>query len=536
MKFSGNLYNRICLVLTLGFTFSCKSQNLPRVTDVYLFNNGFSYIHSSGQVQCNGGVYKIGQSMIPLAIQGTFWFASPGGISHVALTRDSVLDYQGGNDILNILASNVGKKVSINTGGQKIPGQADYIVSGVIESVNSDTSEVTVQNRLASATVVIKTETGRAVLFSSHLMNASLLMGEDATANPGRWKKQNNLIIHFRGTPSKADLRMSWLQETVSWTANYRLRLNKSSKADLSLFAEFSAPADFDKTNVNLVMAKPEVKAAPKLSYLSAIPEIKLTVAEANFTYDTRTASKNQWNFGDGSADVTAGEGKALDYYIYRLTGLKAKKGSSVQTELISGQIPVEHVYQCSLPPVSDFFAITAESNDIFHPVFHKLRLTNTLKQPFCEGFLTVEGEDERSGIFMAQIDMPEIPVNEAKLVTISRSMDMPVTLNETEVERVKSAVVIPGRAAGLPSTVYDKIKVKATVKLANKGKEEVKFKLNRQLSGNPVSSEIPWLLKKLLPKNSRPSDNYEISWDFGLKAGEEKQFSFIYEYYVQVN
>lgn len=535
---SGSFYSRFSLLLTMGFALSCKSQNLPKVSDVYLFNNGYSYIHSSGQVECNAGVYKIEQNKIPPAIQGTFWFASPNGISHVSLYRDSILDFQGGNDILNILGSNVGKKITINTGGQKIPGQPDYVISGIIESVNTDTSDVSFHNRMASAAVVIKTETGRTVLFSTHLMNASLIIGEDAKANPGIWKKRNNLIINFRGTPTKADLKMSWLQESAAWTANYRLRVSKSSKAGLNMFGEFVAPVDFDRTYVNLVLAKPDVQAGSALSYLAAIPEIKSSVqGEGNFVYDTRTARKNQWYFGDGdgTADVSVGEGKAQDYYIYRLNGLKAKKGSSVQTELLSGQIPVEHVYQSSLPVVGDNFAITAESNDVFHPVFHKLKITNTLKLPFCQGFLTVEGEDNRSDIFTAQIAMPEIPVNESKLVTISRSMDIPVTLNETEIERVKSAIIIPGKAAGLPSTVYDKIKVKATVRLSNKAKEEVRFKLNRQILGNPVSSDIPWILRKLLPKNSRPADNYEISWDFGLKAGEEKQFSFIYEYYIQV-
>jgi hypothetical protein len=64
--------------LLLGFlaVSGCKAQSGLKTKEVFMYKNGFTYVHAEGKVNSPGGVWSLSQKDIPNALFGTIWFQS----------------------------------------------------------------------------------------------------------------------------------------------------------------------------------------------------------------------------------------------------------------------------------------------------------------------------------------------------------------------------------------------------------------------------------------------------------------------------
>lgn len=536
-----NSFKSILLSASFFSLAGCAAQKKPAPASIYMYMNDYAYIICQGDVNTPGGTFVLREKEIPKAVSGTFWFNSKKGITQASVRFDTLFKQRQSADILDVLKANKSKKVKLTL---NYPGQSQVVYSGVVESVYADTTAVGGQMRLLNGNVILATESGNIALFGQMLNYCSVEFDKDVKLTFPFRTVEKGLHVYFKGSPEKADLTMSWLQTGPTWKPSARLQLTGESSARFYLSAEISSPGfDLEKCGINLVVAKPDVINGSKLSLLSRIAEFENITEDDNLAngYKSQSpATRVSWNFGDGNVvdDASVENAKAMDYYIYRLKNLNLNAGGAAQVTVLEGNIPIEHVYQCSFPAVNEYTGVTVEDpmNPTVYEVYHRIKMTNVFNQPLAACPVVVEAQDNGSQIFSAQVSMPEIPAGEHKFITISRSMDLPVTMAEEEVSRVKSAVTIPGKYTGAVSSVYDKVKVKATIRLSNKGKNTVTLNLFRQFSGLPLSSDLPWTLKKKVPKAGSPSELYDVDWKFDLKGGEEKIIVYYYEYLIKVN
>src|SRR5687768_6008300 len=110
--------NYFSVAILLSLACSCQAQNGLKTKEVFMYKNGFTYVHSEGKVSTTDGVWSLNEKEIPDALFGTFWFQSPGGIQYIARQIDSVVKPMLVPGLEHLLAANVGKKVKLTLGSE----------------------------------------------------------------------------------------------------------------------------------------------------------------------------------------------------------------------------------------------------------------------------------------------------------------------------------------------------------------------------------------------------------------------------------
>lgn len=522
------------LLLTIA---GCQAQSGLKTRSVSMFNNGYTYVVSSGQVNCESGVFTLRDKEIPPAVAGTIWFSSGKGISHAEFRKDTTSKMADAVNVMQLLKANMGKKVTITmtaTMGQPIQ------YSGEIINVVYDSAVV---SDYAPGYVTMKTEKGPVSIFRNMLNYSVIEFAADGVNRYPQSTVSNQLNVHLKGNPKSADLTMAWVQRQQAWEPAYRMRLSGTKKAALQLNADISSPGfAMDGADLNLIAASPSVVNGTRLSRLTGSAEwysADLGSEDDEDRYDGIDGQAWQISAVARKAieDVEVSRDKAADYYIYRLKNISLKPGAHAQVPILSADLDVAHVYQSLLPPATESGIVGTEEPAIpvYYPVYHKIRTKNTLAEPWVPAALMLETEEKNGSVFISQVYMPATAPGETALITVDKSTDMVVQQSEEETSRQTGALSIPGRT-GDYTAVYDKLTVKVTMKLANRSSDARQMVLNRSVQGKMVSSDLGWKVVSVKSASGSPNGNNQVSWELSLNPGEEKVITYTYEVYIRSN
>lgn len=511
-------------ITALSYT-SCKAQPGLRTKEVFMYKNGYSYIHKSGTVNLSNGSYRIMDKDVPQSLFGSIWLQSPQKVLRVQRYSDTIDKKVYQPSVEQMLRKSKGESVVLHiftpTGLEKISGT----VSHVFEVPKGETDLYNVNPAIAiietsGGSITVYRETLTKVLYAT-FGSAGTMVVTERTIQPG-------LMVEFNTDKSSAELDMIYLERHLSWAPAYRLKLN-DNKGTLSLSAEVSAGnLDLDKVKLNLVAGMPEVANGGILSRLAGIQEYDYYEAAPAYRED---AVENRAY--DRSKDVAVESGNAEDYYVYSIKDFSLQKNQSALVNILQEEINVDHIFSCDLYGVNEYTQPGGSSEPQLVPVFHVLEFLNPVKQPLTAAPIFVETSYSGGGeLLLGQPNMNSVPVGGKARITVAESLDVPVTQTEEETKRVSNAHTYK---YGSTQVYFDLVAVSAAIHIENQGNKEKTIKITRNIQGKPLTSDVTWALKTLPPVISSPNSNTEISWTIKLKPGEKKDIKYSYEYFLRL-
>jgi hypothetical protein len=165
-------------------------------------------------------------------------------------------------------------------------------------------------------------------------------------------------------------------------------------------------------------------------------------------------------------------------------------------------------------------------------PVYHYLKFKNPVKQNLISAPVFVENFETGSDIALGQPWMEMTPVAGNAKFAISQNSDLPVRYIDEEQKRTQNAYSINNRNETLN---FDLVQMKGTIRIENQSVKEKTVRISRYIEGKPVASEQLWKLTTRKPQAGNPNSSNETTWEIVLKPGEQKTFTYTYEYYLRI-
>lgn len=215
----------------------------------------------------------------------------------------------------------------------------------------------------------------------------------------------------------------------------------------------------------------------------------------------------------------------AEDLFLYPLEKLSLQRGETVYLPLFTEKVPYTHVYTWKIPNLLDREVQSyapAPPVPRQEEVWHCCRFTNTLKMPLT----TAPMQFMKTGNFVGQDTCNYTAPGSEATVRINRALSIEAEQAEVEVERTRNAQVMYNRS-------YDRVRVRAELKLRSHLTEEVSVEVSKELSGDVLNSEPPAKDVATAAGLKRANATHELTWSLALPPGEERKIQFEYELYV---
>jgi hypothetical protein len=516
-----NIILPVILITVMG----CKAQTGLQTKEVFMYKNGFAYVHKSGTVSLQNSQYTIVEKDIPNMLYGSVWLQSPQNVTGVNRFVDTVEDKLYQPTVAQMIRQSLGKNIKLNisvaNGLEQISGK----VIKIFETPLSENSRKGANLSIAaiettSGTVIIDYNTINQVLFAT-IENAATTEFTEKAIKPG-------LAVSFGTKNATADLDWVYLERHSSWASSYRLKLNGDKKALLVFNAEVnSGNLEMKNAQLNLVAANPDVFGGGLPSKLNGDYEMYEYDAD---NYEPSYGSENR---AGAKIEESVKNGTAEDYYIYSIKNVTLLKNQSALLNILQEEIDVNHLYLCQLNYNSEYSLPDGFGAPLNLSVFHAIEFSNPSKQPLTSAPVFVETEATTGGlVLLGQPMLPSTPVSGKAQLLISQSLDIPLTQTETEKSRISGDKSIK---SGEGYIQFDKIAIEANIHVENQGKKEVNLQLKRDIQGNLLESEVGWVNKLLPPQNGYINAFNTVTWNLKLKPGEKKDFKYTYEYYLRL-
>ena len=208
-------------------------------------------------------------------------------------------------------------------------------------------------------------------------------------------------------------------------------------------------------------------------------------------------------------------------FHIYKIENESLKKNSRAHYNLLETEMEYRHVYVCDLLNISNETNIQNKKDN---KVYHSLKFVNKTDNLFAEGPITIIDDTDKNYIPLAQSKMEYTPSQATGLLKITESLDIEITQSE-EVIEVDDALLRFWRVN------YQKARIKATIKLNNYKNEKIAVILRQVVFGDVDESPSFKILEKK-EKYYLPNAINNLEWNLELKANEEKEVVYEYEYY----
>jgi len=494
-----------------------------------MYKNGFTYVHATGSVNTSNGQFKFPEKEIPNALFGAFWFESPGGIQFVLRQIDSTEKPIKSPALEDIFAANVGKKIKLTNYLSK----ESSVIEGTIYSVypKSETEQEYNYNR---SVAVIQTATGMMVLNQQMLLSIYHVEFENGSQLiPTKKMGEPKLVVQFKKQDKTQELGMVYLEHHESWSPAYRLVLESDKKAHLILSAEIrSGTLDIQNADLNLVVAAPNIYSAYMPSSLVGNVNWVPTPAGKYGYGDNRVSLANS---SSESNDIAISDTKVEDYFIYKISNFNLQKNQTALVQIQEGEINTEQYFQSVLPEVNEY---SAPYTDVYgelpkYDVFHMLKFKNNLKQPLTSAPVLIESKISGGGnLVMSQPILNTTVVGGDCYLNIAKSLDIPLTMKETEKSRISNAKIVENKTEVVQ---YDNITMESNMHMENQGEKEVVLKVSRMVFGNLLKCDVDWKITSTKPRYGSSNPGNMVEWEIKLKPGEKKDITYSYQYYLRV-
>lgn len=522
----------ILLITTIGLhaaeipTFKAKTRS------VAAFKNGMAFIVKDGEATLADGWAMF--DSIPNAALGTFWVGSttPGAtVERLMAGVEDVKRSVPAASIQDLLAANVGKRVTIGASGKVFEGK---LISAS-------------QPELA----LIETASGTSAVDRRAIAWAEF----EGAVNPDReiTEKANRMRFKLSGVGSKAAVTVGYLQKGITWSPAYLIELLDDKTARITMQGLMANDVeDVEAADVYFVVGYPNFMYADIVSPLALTQSVTSFIGamtggtsgtvyhgglaqsvlnSADYDWYAREAPASPASSAFNYSGVSAMPGvPEEDLFLYQAKNVSLKKGERAYYTVFSAEVPFEHVYVWSIPDTSGIQPNGYVQNSpretelpTEEQIWHKLKLTNKSKFPWTTGPAMAMSKNQP----LSQDILTYTPKGADGTVKITVATD--IRGKRTEVEKARE----PDALKGYGYTFW-KITSEGELTLKNFKSREVTVDVKKTLIGEVTSSSDGGSSTKTAEAVRSVNPTSVITWKVPLKPGEEKKLTYTYFTYVR--
>jgi hypothetical protein len=501
--------------LVFSFLYIGLANAQLAVKSIAVFKNGTAFIHKSGTVKTENSTFKWDKDL-PLALYGTFWFASPNGnIKSISSTTGKIESEEKWETFFELLKANKSKKATIFLDGDKS-------ISGTIQDVRGE----------REGNVILTTNDDFHVIKSTKISAVKIEGGMNETFRKVETKAYIN--INFTNTNALQKLETMYLSKGFNWTPMYRLVLNSETEGQLYLKASLVNNGEsFINTNMKLMVGSPNMYTTSQLSDLLNFNTLRsASTLRTNFSNKSsgfyKRSDNNEGSFGGNTTSIATG---LEDLYFFDLKGVTLNKGDRAFYPLFNTKVKVEHKYVCNLNANTtvnnNYFRGKYGSENVGSTVNHQLKVWNKSKNPFSSGTILINKivDEEQQALATAKLDYTAI--NNCAYVTLSNAPDIEIKEEEKEIERTNTSKFWNNQK-------YIAIKVQSTITIKSYKQKDVQMEVKRLIYGDFKESDTTWEKNEVI-NNYYLNTGNNVTWKFELEGGKEKKIVYTYMVYVRV-
>jgi len=516
---------RIIITLLIAISLTSTLFAKLKTEKVSIFKNGTGFFIKSGKIKTkNKKIYLDA----PDSTFGTMWVNSKNLFS-LKTTDKPRMEKRDVKSILDILKANNNKKC-------------------IITLTDNKEIKATILS-LGDSIVNLKTDKGWLTLDTKDIKK--IIFKDKPNMKHSVSTGKNRVELKFKDNGNK-NIDLFYLRKGITWMPNYLIELKGKKKAKLTLKALIINDAEeLLKTNVDFVVGVPNFKYSHILSPLGSDMKLKTFLDTLNgrnsrgYYYNNNANrmmnqavqvrsnrfSSNNDNYAANPFIGVAGTTNE-DLFFYHLRDVTIKKGERATYQLLSIDIPIEHIYEVSLSEnasssgyrVSKSYRNYGEKTN---EVWHSIKLKNISKSPWTTGTAMIVKKDKRFVKPVAQNMMKYTPVTANAFLKITTSPDIQIVEEDREVKKIRSALKKYGY-------FYDLVTVKGTIKVKNYKREKIKLEIKKTIMGALKKSNKKWnIIKRFNDYGYSINSTNDVSWNISLKPNEEKVINYNYKIYL---
>jgi hypothetical protein len=522
----------------------------PKTSSLAVFKNGISFVTRNGVAQTKDGWTRMDE--LPRAALGSLWVGAmgeAGPITDVVAYREKVSEEADPVSQDEVLAANIGKKVAIAYSIGSTVTRVEGVILAAPGFRKQDEAELVpepdayhpfrgatepgrpeiVLLRAAGGTAATVVSINRSTIQTVELLEAPNLKTR-VEREVGRAK------VRLEGHAKSPELALSYLEKGIIWSPGYRINVEDSKMAEISLEAVLANDAeDLENIEVAFVVGYPNFFYSDILSPLSVrqsvasfirsltaerqagqISPFANTMSQAAFV--SPYASGQPSESGYSVTQPLQGEGNE-DLYFYKKSGVSLKKGDRARYEIFHATVPYEHVYEWTVPDtmgVDERGYIRPDRPDrgkeTANQVWHVLRIENKTKQPWT----TAPAFALNGPMPLAQDQIEYTPSGQKATLRLTVASDLRSEQIQTETSRKQVNVF---------NRLFEEVLVDANFKVTNFKSEEVCVFVRKTIEGEVLSAG-DGKIRKAARKLSAFNPATEVEWEFHLAPGKSKEVS----------
>ncbi len=359
-------------------------------------------------------------------------------------------------------------------------------------------------------------------------------------------------------------VRLLYFAPGLRWIPSYRVSGELKDEANLALQGEVLNEAlDLEDVALDLVVGVPHFKFRETVSPLSLETHLRNALQRAAPQLMGQMASNmshTQFRTRAGEVHVPRStttmdiapelaSGGSNDLFVYSIPKLSLTRGGRATIPLWQQNVPLRHLYTLDISlgrdarggktfvrggQVSGRGRTTGDTpiDTANHVVWHQLELSNQSDVPWTTGpALTMRGL-----LPLGQDMLTYTSVGEKSLLPLTVAIDVRADYTEEEVNREANQLTWSGKK-------YARVTKQATVKIKNFRGENTTTRIRIGLGGRvtTVSDNAKHVVNDFRSSDwtrsgyaTRVNNHSDIEWTIDLTAGETKELTFTYEFYVR--
>ena len=509
------------------------------VREVTIFKDGHAFVLQEGEMPANNGEVVLDD--LPTPVLGTFWaYANGAKLNSVTALRQLIGVNRTAQNLRDLLKANVGAQISVREGEKRY----DATILGVPQPQSDEPEPIIVTPQSASypspppEIILLQTETGVRVVPLNSLSDVIFKTALKPRLQTDEYR--NLLRLDLDGNPRRAAVGFMYLQRGIRWIPSYKLALDGKGNASVKMQATLANELiDLKNVTANLVIG------VPSFAFKEVIDPIALqdTFARLSplFSSDSRSANalsnsiQSQFSSGGyGLAGVQGpqgprgdespnpgpelGEGMANeDFFLFPVKNITLSKGARMVFPIAQYDLKYQDIYTLESPPSPppdlynslSYQQQTQLAATLVKPnVMHKIRLTNTGKQPLTTAPTLIESD----GRVLAQTLMTYTATGGRSDLDLAPAVDVTVKRRENETKRTPDAVKWRGNS-------YERVDISGTLTVTSYRNAPLTLELTRQFAGTVDAASNGGAIRKV---GAGDDDNPLVGrdlppwWDYG--------------------
>ncbi len=476
------------------------------VKEVTVFKDGHAFIFHQGKMQTDADGNVV-MDYLPTPVLGTFWSYSAdkdAKLTSIVASQHKVLVPRTAIHVQEFIRANPGAQVEVtelrNAGGNNantITYDAQIIGVPVRSSEELEaTSPPNTGEKLPEYgdCVLLKTAAGVATVPVGNIQYVAFKGNYDPKLSCEEFRNLLSLKLNWSKTPAKAaEIGMVYLQNGIRWIPEYKVNIDGSGNARVSLQATLlNDVVDLKDVDCHLVVGVPTFSFKDQVDPIS-LQETLVAVAQHMRPTDyqlsnaimTQTANYRSagGSFSEAAAQPSvSGTEKNEDLFVFTVKHVTLRKGQRMVIPVYEAELKYKDVYSLTLPfsPPPDIVQHFNQNQQsevdrlLRAPKFmHKIRMTNKSEYPLT----TAPALLMKNNKVLAQGMTTYTAIGGVSDLSLTTAVDLKVKKSDKEVLRTPNAVTWQGDQ-------YGRVDLNGTISATNFGGTPAEIEVIRYVLG----------------------------------------------------